>query len=307
MNDVAELRSRRPFAAGLRSDQVNRVRVGRTLVSQRDNRVMVGVDTLACLWTKAFRLTRRKAFSLYWPLNLCRSVRPLCPDLSMLALMRHGIRADVAAARHRHNCQHDQIEPSVFVASPASVALGRFAGLPSLVWHMALSLLMVTTGPDMTGPSSAIGPSPFATSLAPAHHVGHGVHVPIEVRPRPMCAADFFAHVMTKAGAPGQGVRPLGSLSKEVASSLLCENRETSFNASSLVGYEKLRKNAKSPPRTCHSDRACSMPPGNSHSLSRFFGQFSADAGLLVRTGTKANKAMSPWSCRDGRSHLPDC
>lgn len=63
---------------------------------------------------------------------------------------------------------------------------------------------MDTAGPDMTGQTARSvrrHSSPFHRPIAPAHHVGHGLHVRFEVRPRLMASAVFFANAMTKAGA----------------------------------------------------------------------------------------------------------
>lgn len=103
---------------------------------------------------------------------------------------RHSSR--YGTYRHRHHFPYHQTEQSIFVAAPASMALVRSAGLPMPGVARCFPSDGHHQAPDMTGPSSAIGPSPFA-ALAPAHFVGHGVRVPSEVRPRPIGAAEFFA------------------------------------------------------------------------------------------------------------------
>jgi hypothetical protein len=64
---------------------------------------------LACLWTKAFRLTRRKAFGSCWPLNLCRSVRPFartfrCSRSCVMDPGRYGRRPTSTPMCTSSNC-----------------------------------------------------------------------------------------------------------------------------------------------------------------------------------------------------------
>lgn len=94
--------------------------------------------------------------------------------------------------RHRHHFPYHQTEQSVFVAAPASMALVRFAGLPMPGVARCVPSDGHRRPPEMTGPSSAVGPSPFAPP-APAHRVGHRVCIAIAARPRPIGAAEFFA------------------------------------------------------------------------------------------------------------------
>lgn len=191
MTDVAELRSRRLFCrwSSVRPDQSSS-RWAKSVGQDRQSRLG------RCRYP---HLPLDKDVSAHagqgLPLRLTVEPLPFGAALppGIFVVRSHASRhsSRYGAYRHRHHCPYHQTEQSVFVAAPASMALVRFAGLPMPDVARCFPSDGHHQAPDMTGPSPAIGPSPFA-ALAPAHFVGHGVRVPSEVRPRPMGAAENF-------------------------------------------------------------------------------------------------------------------
>lgn len=95
MVDVAELRSRRPFAAGLRSDQINRVRVGRDLISwNQDHGIMATIGAFASV-NKGIQGSRNTGSASFRPLRVSadRDCTRHGPDFR--CSRRHRVRDDL--------------------------------------------------------------------------------------------------------------------------------------------------------------------------------------------------------------------